>query len=290
MRRLDTPEGLRIGRSAWAGAVLLHVLLLVGAQFANAPVQSSIPKVSAIEAVRVQAMDARELEQRREAYQRALREAEERRRQAAAAKAEAERQAAERERQRKEEKRRAAEKRKAEEAERKKAAEAKRKQEEEARRKKEAKAKRKQEEAKRRAAEAEKKRKAAEAAARKAKEELQRAEQAAQARRKQQRLAEQREAARLASQIDAWKVAIKTRIKRVWVQPPTISRRPCEVVVKQNRKGEVLSASIRDCVASQAWQESLRKAVLKASPLPKPPKVDLLDHTLVVTFYPESGG
>ncbi len=265
MRQRVTPQQIEISKAAWIGAIVLHALIFIGVQFAHTPVQSSIPIPPAAEAVRVQAMDAQELERRREAYQRALREAEERRRQEAAAKAEAKRQAEERKKKREEEKRQAAEKRKAEEA------------------------KRKKKEAQRQAAEAERKRKEADAAAKAAREELRRAEQAAQARRKQQRLTDQREAVRLARQIDAWKTAIKTRIKRVWVQPPTVSRKPCEVVVKQNRKGEVLSAVIRDCAASQAWQESLHKAVLKASPLPEPPKAELLDHTLVVIFYPGSG-
>ena len=37
--------------------------------------------------------------------------------------------------------------------------------------------------------------------------------------------------------------------------------------MEQDEKGVVLSAKVRGCRASQAWQDSLRNAVLKASPV-----------------------
>jgi len=259
----------RITGGAWLGAVLVHALIVVGLQFTTMPAQSNIAPSPTMEAVRIQAADARELQRRRDAYQRALREAE-------AARAEAERLAAEKTRKQEE-------KRKAAAAEKKRKAAEKRKREEEKRKAAEAEKKRKAEEKRRREAEA--KRKAAEAAAKKAKEELERAEKAAAERKQKQRLAEQREAEFRARQMDAWRIAIKERIERVWIQPPTVSRKSCEVVVSQNEEGKVLSAKIRDCDASEAWQESLRSAVMRASPLPEAPS-DMFRSKVIMTFYP----
>ncbi|MDE0611268.1 MAG: TonB C-terminal domain-containing protein, partial [Gammaproteobacteria bacterium] len=153
--------------------------------------------------------------------------------------------------------------------------------------------KRKREEAARRKAEEEKKRAAERAEAKRKTEEearkLKEAEQRAEARRQEQAQRRQREAARQARQADIWRIAIKKRIERVWLRPPAAGNiSPCEVVVEQDEKGVVLSAKVRGCRASQAWQDSLRNAVLKASPLPRPPIAELFDRHLVITFRPKA--
>ena len=58
--------------------------------------------------------------------------------------------------------------------------------------------------------------------------------------------------------------------------------------MEQDEKGVVLSAKVRGCRASQAWQDSLRNAVVKASPLPGPPIAELFDRHLVITFRPKA--
>ena len=266
----------RIGPWSWLGAIAIHAAILgLLLQFGTEPARSNIQPRPDVEAVRVQAADEELLQQKREAHRRALREEELRKQR-------------EREAQRKEAERKRAEKRKAEQEARRKAeekkkkaaarAEAKRKAKEEAERKRAEKRKREREA--RRKAEAE----------RKAKEEalkLKKAEERAQARREELAQRRQREAARRARQAEIWRIAIKTRIERVWLQPPAVRIAPCDVVVEQNEKGEVLSAKVQGCRASQAWQDSLRNAVLKASPLPRPPDPDLFDHRLVITFHPK---
>ena len=276
----------RINFLSWIGAIAVHAVIAgLLLQFGTEPAQSNVPSRPDVEAVRVQAADEQLLEQRREAHRQALREEELRKqREREAKRKEAERKKAEKRKREEEALRKAEEKKKAR-------AEAKRKAKEEAKRK--LAEKRKREEAARRQAEEEKKRAAERAEAkRKAKEEarkLKEAEQRAEARRQEQAQRRQREAARRARQADIWRIAIKKRIERVWLRPPAAGNiSPCEVVVEQDSKGVVLSAKVRGCRASQAWQDSLRNAVLKASPLPRPPIAELFDRHLVITFRPKA--
>ncbi|MDE0153443.1 MAG: cell envelope integrity protein TolA [Gammaproteobacteria bacterium] len=278
----------RISPLSWIGAIAVHaVIAALLLQFGTEPAQSNVPPRPDVEAVRVQAADEELLEQRREAHRQALREEELRKqREREAKRKEAERKKAEKRKREEEARRKAAEKKKAEAR-----AEVKRKAKEEAKRK--LAEKRKREEAARRKAEEEKKRAAERAEAkRKAEEEarkLKEAEQRAEARRQEQAQRRQREAARRARQADIWRIAIKKRIERVWLRPPAAGNiSPCEVVVEQDEKGVVLSAKVRGCRASQAWQDSLRNAVLKASPLPRPPIAELFDRHLVITFRPKA--
>lgn len=254
----------RIGPFSWVGALAVHAVIVgLLLQFGTEPAQSKVPTRPEVEAVRVQAADEALLEQRREAHRRALREEELRKQREREAKRK------EAERKREQEAHRKAEEKKAEAR-----AEAKRKA---------------KEEAKRKLAE---KRKREEAARRKAEEEarqLMEAEQRAEARRQEQAQRRQREAARRARQADIWRIAIKKRIERVWLRPPAAGDiAPCEAVVEQDERGVVLSVGVRACRASQAWQDSLRNAVLKASPLPRPPVAELFDRYLVITFRPKA--
>lgn len=252
----------RISPLSWIGAVAVHAVIAgLLLQFGTEPAQSNVPSRPDAEAVRVQAADEELLERRREAHRQVLRE-EERRKQR------------EHEAKRKE-------------AERKKAAE--RKREEEARRQAEEKKKAKARAEAKRKAEEEAERKLAEKRKREEARQLKEAEQRAEARRQEQAQRRQREAARRARQADVWRIAIKKRIERVWLRPPAAGNiSPCEVVVEQDERGAVLSAEVRGCRASQAWQDSLRNAVLKASPLPRPPTAELFDRHLVITFRPKA--
>lgn len=276
-----TARGTRLSRVSplsWIGALAVHAaiagLLL---QFGTKPAQSNVPPRPDVEAVRVQAADEELLEQRRDAYRQALREEELRKqRERDAKRKEAERQQAEKRKREEEARQKAEEKKKAKEEAKRKLAE-KRKREEEARRKAKA-------EKKRAAERAEAQRKAEEEARK-----LMEAEQRAEARRQEQVQRRQREAALLARQAGIWRIAIKEQVERFWLHPPAAGNiSPCEVVVEQDEKGVVLSAKVRGCRASQAWQDSLRNAVLKASPLPGPPDPKLFDRHLVITFHPKA--
>ena len=272
----------RISPLSWIGAIAVHAVIVgLLLQFGTEPAQSNVPPRPDVEAVRVQAADEELLEQRREAHRQALREEELRKqREREAKRKEAERKKAEKRKREEEARRKAEEKKKA-----KARAEEKRKAKEEAKRKREEAARRKAEEEKKRAAERAEAKRKAEEEARKLKE----AEQQAEVRRQEQAQRRQREAARRARQADIWRIAIKKKIERVWLRPPAAGNiSPCEVVVEQDEKGVVLSAKVRGCRASQAWQDSLRNAVLKASPLPRPPIAELFDRHLVITFRPKA--
>ena len=269
----------RIHSASWLGAIAVHAVIAgLLLQFGAEPARSNVPSRPDVEAVRVQAADGELLQQRREAHRRALREEELRKQR----EREAKRKQAE------EQKREEKAHRKAEEKKAKAQAEAKRKAKEEAKRN--LAEKRMREEAARRKAE-EEKRAAERAEARRRVEEearkLEAAEQQAEARRQEQAQRRQREAARRARQIEAWRVAIKQRIERFWLQPPAAHISPCEAVVEQDETGRVLSVGVRGCRASQAWQDSLRNAVLKASPLPPPSPAELFDRRLIITFHPK---
>ena len=265
----------RISPVSWLGAVFVHAVIVgLLLQFGAEPARSNIPSRPDVEAVRVQAADEKLLQEKREAHRQALREEELRKQR-------------ELEAQRKEAERKREEKLKAKEEARLKAEEKKKKAAAQAEAKRQAKEEAKRKRAEKRKREQEARRKAE----RKAKEEarkLKEAEQRAEVRRQEQAQRRQREAAWRARQADIWRIAIKKRIERVWLQPPAVRIAPCEVVVEQDAKGEVLSAKVQGCRASQAWQDSLRNAVLKASPLPPAPDPALFDRRLVITFHPKA--
>lgn len=255
------PESPRSWAAAlpWLGAFGVHALAaLLLLQAGTESAQSNLPPRPDVEAVRVQAADEQLLQARRAAHRQLLREEELRKQRELQAKRDREARL------------------KAEAAEKKKA-EARRKAKEEAERrraeqlKREQQAREKVEEEKRKAA-------AAQAEA----EERVRAHREALAQRRQ------REAARRARHANIWRIAIKKKIERVWLQPPAVRIAPCEVVVEQDETGAVLSARVQGCRASRAWQESLRNAVLKASPLPPPPDPELFDRRLIITFHPKA--
>ena len=219
----------------WLGAFGVHAVIAVLLQVGGGP-NVVIPETHAgVEAIRVHAMDERELTRKREAHRQA----------------EAERVAKQEE---KETSRRAA-------------IETRAKQE---------------------AAEAKARLEAAERARQKAAA-LKEAEARAQARKAEEDRRQTEVAARMARQANAWRVAIEGKVKRAWLRPPASHRVPCEVEVEQNRRGEVLSVKVLDCPASKAWRESLRNAVRKASPLPLPPRPELFDRTLILTFKSPAG-
>ena len=61
-------------------------------------------------------------------------------------------------------------------------------------------------------------------------------------------------------------------------------------MVEQDARGQVLSVEVRKCTAQDAWKDSLRNAVHKASPLPLPPDASLAEKRLVIVFHPNLGG
>jgi colicin import membrane protein len=139
-----------------------------------------------------------------------------------------------------------------------------------ARREREAQARREREEADKRAAE-QRRRQAAEA------------ELAAQI-----ALEAEQNAARQAGLEDQYIRMIESKIKQEWNRP--LSARPgidCVVTVVQVPTGDVISARVASCNGDEAVRRSIERAVMDASPLPKPPHPSLFQRNLNVTFRPE---
>jgi colicin import membrane protein len=138
-----------------------------------------------------------------------------------------------------------------------------------------------------------------EAQARREKEEADnRAREQAEARRRQQAEAElqaqvaaeaEANAARASGLLDQYMLMIQSHVKRYWDRP--LSARQgieCVVNVVQLPSGDVVSAKVGQCNGDDAVRRSIENAVLKASPLPKPPSQAVFSRTFTLTFAPDN--
>jgi colicin import membrane protein len=119
----------------------------------------------------------------------------------------------------------------------------------------------------------------------------------AEARRRQQAEAElaaqlaaeaEANAARAAGLLDQYMLMIENHVKRFWDRP--LSARPgieCVVTVVQAPTGDVLDADVGRCNGDEAVRRSIETAVLRASPLPRPPSQAVFSRTFTLTFAPD---
>lgn len=94
--------------------------------------------------------------------------------------------------------------------------------------------------------------------------------------------------AREAGLLDQYIRSIQSAIERNWSAPPTA--RPglvCVINVTQIPSGEVVRVGFGSCNGDEAVKRSIEAAVLRASPLPRPPVPALFNRSLEVTFRPE---
>jgi colicin import membrane protein len=200
------------------------------------------------------------------------------------------------ERKRKEEQKRLAaveaeKKRKAEEARKKQLAE-------EAERKRlaeEAEKKRLAEEAekKRLAEEAERKRKEEEARQKRLAEEAEKRRIAEEAELKQRLAEEERRNAEHNRMLNSLRLQyvklIEQKVESKWLRPSTLSaNQSCEVYVRQNALGNVISVNLHECSNDVAFKNSIERAVWAADPLPPPPNPEVFDNEIHFTFRPGS--
>ncbi len=109
---------------------------------------------------------------------------------------------------------------------------------------------------------------AAEAAA------LQKQQQAIQARRNQQLQ-------------NSWIGLLKAKIQRNWVIPPGYQPgQSCQVTVKQDQGGYILSLQIGQCSGDELFRRSIETAVKRSEPLPLAPNQQVFQATLNFTFKP----
>lgn len=99
---------------------------------------------------------------------------------------------------------------------------------------------------------------------------------------------QQREAVRGSAQARQYYDRIRALIERNWVRPPTARvGLECEVRVTQVRGGTVTGVRIGRCNGDATVRESIEAAVLRSSPLPRPPDEALFERELIFNFAPE---
>lgn len=80
---------------------------------------------------------------------------------------------------------------------------------------------------------------------------------------------------------------IERHVEKKWIKPASTSKGMfCNVIITQNRAGTVLSVKTDQCNGDKAFQQSVERAVRKASPLPDPPSADVFDRTIRFGFRP----
>jgi colicin import membrane protein len=83
---------------------------------------------------------------------------------------------------------------------------------------------------------------------------------------------------------------ITNRIEQNWIRPASAgSGLDCMVRVAQIPSGEVISATVdvARCNGDDAVIRSIEAAVLKSSPLPRPPVPALFERNLNIEFVPD---
>ena len=86
----------------------------------------------------------------------------------------------------------------------------------------------------------------------------------------------------------AYMFAIRQRISRNWVRPPTATAGiECVVNIRQLPGGDVVSVTIGRCNGDAVVRRSIEAAVHRASPLPAPADPSVFDRDIRLTFRPE---
>ena len=80
---------------------------------------------------------------------------------------------------------------------------------------------------------------------------------------------------------------VADKVRRNWLRPAgSPAEFSCRVLVHQLPTGDVVDAKVIDSCGNAALDKSVEHAVLKASPLPKPPEQALFEKEIVFTFIP----
>ncbi|VAW65212.1 hypothetical protein MNBD_GAMMA10-950 [hydrothermal vent metagenome] len=81
---------------------------------------------------------------------------------------------------------------------------------------------------------------------------------------------------------------IQKKVELNWNAPASMtSGWSCEIMVEQNRFGEVQNVQMKQCSGSDAFKSTVERAVRKASPLPEAPNNDVFEKKLKFTFRPD---
>jgi colicin import membrane protein len=98
-----------------------------------------------------------------------------------------------------------------------------------------------------------------------------------------------REAAMFAAKADAAYIGkLKGKIRSNIVLPPDIAGNPEAIFdVVQLPTGEVISVKLRKSSGHKAYDDAVERAILKASPLPKPDRPEQFQRSLEIKFRPQ---
>lgn len=80
---------------------------------------------------------------------------------------------------------------------------------------------------------------------------------------------------------------VDARIERGWQKPRSpigAAQFKCQVMVKQDRDGNIRGTALLACNGDERWQLSLIHAIQRASPLPSPPDQRVFADALTLTF------
>lgn len=92
---------------------------------------------------------------------------------------------------------------------------------------------------------------------------------------------------RLATLQQAYIGQIGAKVQRAWIRPAgSGSHFDCRVLVNQLPTGEVVSVRVTRSCGTSALDRSVERAVLKASPLPRPSDPELFQREIVFEFTP----
>ncbi|RDH84926.1 MAG: cell envelope integrity protein TolA [endosymbiont of Galathealinum brachiosum] len=81
---------------------------------------------------------------------------------------------------------------------------------------------------------------------------------------------------------------IQRKVEINWNAPASMtSGWSCEIMVEQNRFGEVQNVRTKQCSGSDAFKSTVERAVRKASPLPEAPNNDVFEKKLNFIFRPD---
>ena len=89
--------------------------------------------------------------------------------------------------------------------------------------------------------------------------------------------------------LDEYIRLIENRIQQNWIRPASAAPGlECVVNVTQIPSGDVIDVRIGQCNGDEAVVRSIEAAVIRASPLPRPPIPALFERNLQVVFHPEA--
>ena len=87
---------------------------------------------------------------------------------------------------------------------------------------------------------------------------------------------------------EEWNLRLRERIEGKWYRPASARRGlRCRVAVTLVPGGTVVSAIVEECNGDAAVRESLRSAVMSASPLPMPKDPRMFERKIVLEFTPD---